>query len=220
LLLGSLAAHAQGTRILIGPSGGDSYDNYQFGVSGGIEQPIGKHLELDFTYRYSPVEKHVALGSGHANLVYGGAYIWLTDHIGLTGRVESSGYAVTRVSKRADYVFGGLAYRAKVGGLPARFTLSYTQQFENGVSTTGLETPHLKGLDFGFSVRLGCKGAVCFRESSDFQFGHVLTQGNPVCDGSYGKAITCPRTGAFGGGTIATFAFEFPRPRGHEADVF
>jgi hypothetical protein len=210
--------HAQ-SRWLLGVEGGDTYDNYNFGVTGSAEIPFAKHFELDLKDTFSPIESHVALGQGRANITRAGGFIWLTKSWGLNGWAEDSMYDVTKVTKDADYASGGLTYRSLVGGMPARFSFNYIQQFNNGV-TNGLETSHLQGFDFGYTTRFGCVGIACVRMSADLQFGKVLTQGNPVCDGSFGGAITCPRGAAFGGGAQASVALEFPRHRGHEYEVF
>jgi hypothetical protein len=212
-------SHAQ-TRVLVGVAGAQEFDNSSVGVLVGVEIPFAKHYELDLKDTFSPFESHVALGGGRANLASVGGNIWFTPSLGLTGRVEDSSYNVTKISKDGDYAFGGIIYRGIVGGLPARFALSYIREFNNGVSPTGLETPQLQGGDFGFTVRFGCIGAVCIRNSEDFVFGRVLTQGNPLCDGANGGPVTCQRGPALGGGVNVSVLLEFPRHRGKENDVF
>jgi hypothetical protein len=218
------SSHAQ-TRFLLGAEGGDSFDNYNFGISGGVEIPFAKHFELDLKDTFSPIESHVSLGSGRANITTAGGHIWFSKSWGLVGQAEDSMYDVTKVSKDADYASGGLAYRGIIGGAPTRLSFEYIQQFNNGIAPTGVETSHLMGADIGFTMRFGCLGAFCVRNSEDFQFGRVLTQGNPVCDGTFGvtggpNGGPCPRTAAFGGGVSGSIVLEFPRHRGHEKDVF
>jgi hypothetical protein len=213
------------TRVLVGVAGGQAFDNSSLGVTAGLEIPFAKHYELDLKDTFSPFESHVALGGGRANIASAGGIIWFSPAWGITGRVEDSNYNVTKVTKDADYAFGGVVYRGLTLGLPARFTFSYLRQFNNGITPTGLESSHLQGGDVGFTVRLGCLGAVCVRTSEDFVFGRVLTQSNPVCDGTFGVTGgpgggPCPRTAAFGGGMTASVSIEFPRHRGNEYDVF
>jgi hypothetical protein len=214
------------TRVLFGVSGGDSFDNYNFGVQAGLEVPFAKHFELDLKDTFSPIESHVALGSGRANVASVGGIVWLTKSWGLSGQVEDSSYNVTKVTKDADYAFGGLVYRTILGGAPTRLTFDYVRQFNNGISPSGLESSHLQGASIGFSMRFGCVGAVCIRNSENFVFGRVLTQSNPVCDGTFGITGgngpngTCPRGSALGGGVTGSIMFEFPRRRGKENDVF
>jgi hypothetical protein len=214
------------TRVLIGAAGGDSFDNYSFGVNAALEIPFAKHFELDLQDTFSPIEAHVALGSGRANAASVGGIAWFSKSFGINGQVQDSSYDVTKVSKDANYAGGGFIYRGIVGGAPTRFNLGYTRQIFNGISSSGLETSRLQGVDFGFTMRFGCVGAFCVRNSADFVFGAVKGQGNPVCDGTFGNTGgngpngTCPRSTLFGGGVSASIALEFPRRKGHENDVF
>ena len=223
-MLFTAPAHAQ-TRVLVGVAGAQAYDNSSVGVTASLEVPFLKRYELDLKDTFSPIESHVALGGGRANVTYAGGHIWLTNNWGLVGGAEDSMYDVTHVSKDADYAFGGLAWRGILGGAPTRFSFEYVRQFNNGIASTGVETSHLQGGDIGFTMRFGCIGVFCVRNSEDFTFGRVLTQGNPQCDGTFGitggpNGGSCPRTGAFGGGVTASIALEFPRRRGREHDIF
>lgn len=215
----STTASAQ-TRLQVGIGGAEAFNNSSIGVTASIEVPFAKRYELDLKDTFSPFESKVALGGGRANTSRATGLVFLTDSIGLTGAVEDSNYNVTLVTKDADYAFGGLVYRGIVGGLPARFTFQYIRQFNNGITPSGLESSHLQGGDVGYTMRFGCLGAVCIRTSEDIVFGRVLTQSNPVCDGSFPGPVTCPRTPALGGGFTASITAEFPRHRGHEYDKF
>lgn len=213
------------TRVLFGVEGGQSFDNSSVGVTAGLELPFAKHYELDLKDTFSPIESHVALGGGRANRTSAGGRIWFTEHWGVVGSAEDSMYDVTKVTKDGNYAFGGISYRGIVGGAPARFSFQYVRQFNNGITASGLESSHLQGLDFGYTMRFGCVGAFCIRTSEDFIAGRVLTQSNPQCDGTFGNTGgpgggPCPRGAAFGGGVTASLVLEFPRHRGHEHDVF
>lgn len=225
-LLFTLPLSAQ-TRVLVGPAGGDLFDNYYGGVTAGIEIPFAKRYEVDVYDEFSPLEAHQALGHGWANEISVGGYVWFhpLSHWGLNGGAQDSRYSVTTVSKAGDFFTGGLAYRGNVGGLPATVSFDYLQQFNNGITSTGVETSHLKGASINPSVRFGCVSAFCIRTDYSFVVGHVLTQGNPVCDGTFGSTGgpnggPCPRQGAFSGGFSASLLFEFPRRRGHEDALF
>ena len=152
--------------------------------------------------------------------------MWLSQSWGLTGSAADSMYDVTLVTKDADYASGGLVYRGFIGGLPSRVFLKYIQQFNNGITPSGLESSHLMGVDLGVTTRYGCAGPTCYRLSFDFDAGRVLTQSNPVCDGTYGVTGgngpngTCPRQPAFGGGFTASFVMEFPRHKATENEAF
>jgi hypothetical protein len=214
-LLFTGTAQAQ-TRVLLGVAGGQDFDNSNVGGTLAFEVPFLKHYELDLSDTFSPIESHVALGGGRANLASAGGHIWLTNSFGLVGSARDSAYNVTKVSKDDDYALGGFAWRGLVGGAPTRFELQFIDEFNNGINSTGLETPQLKGIDFGFTMRFGCASFFCIRNSEDFIGGAVKTQGNPICDGAYGTTGgpnngPCPRTTAFGGGVTASVTMEFPR---------
>jgi hypothetical protein len=218
LVLG-LSAHAQ-TRVLVGAGGSYAWDNQSAGVSTALEVPFLKHFELDLKDDFSPFETHVALGGGYANLASVGGHIWLTKSFGLNGKVERSNYVVTKVSKVADYAFGGITYRTLALGTPSRFSLDYIRQFNNGVTPSGLETSHMQGVAFTIENRLGCAGPFCFRLENQNSFGRVLEQGNPACDGSLGPDTCGKRQAAFGGGFSGGIYIEFPRHRDTENDTF
>jgi hypothetical protein len=222
LLLVSLfatRANAQ-TRFLFGTSGGIAFDNSSVGVTARVEIPFLKHYELDLQDTFSPVESHVALGGGRANLASVGGHIWLTNHWGLNGRVEDSAYNVTKVTKDADYAFGGLTYRGVLAGSPARLSFDYLRQFNNGVTPSGLESSHMQGGDIAFTVRIACTGPFCVRLSEDNYFGQVWAQGNPYCDGSIGPQTCGNRDRRIGGGFVVGVMLEFPRRRASENDQF
>jgi hypothetical protein len=211
------SAKAQ-TRVLLGLSGSNEFNNMSAGVSAGLEVPFLHRFELDLNDTYSPYETHVGLGIGHANIASAGGTVWLTDKVGLSGKLEDSGYSVTKVSKTAAYALAGATVKTYVLGFPSRVSFGYTQQFNNGI-TNGVETSHLTGGYIKVDTRLGCTGAVCYRGSEQFAAGHVLQQGNPVCDGTEG-AVTCPRNTSFGVGVSLTFSIEFPRRRTTEDNLF
>lgn len=220
LLLCAIPAHAQSVRALGGLTATANWDNYNAGATAGIEVPFLNHFEFDLQDAFAPVEQHVALGHGRANLAMASGIGWFSNQWGITGSVEDSAYDVTAVTKDADYALLGAIWRRTVGGYPARFTFQYLRQFNNGITPSGLESSHMQGADFGMMVRVGCAGAVCFRFNEDVNIGQVWTQGNPQCDGSFGGPVTCQRGKALGGGFDVAFLVEFPRPRGHEYEPF
>lgn len=216
IMLFAVKSRAQ-TRVLFGAAGAQDFDNSSLGVTASIEVPFAKRLEVDLSDTFSPLESHVSLGGGRANTTNATGRIWFGSW-GVNGGAEDSMYDVTKVTKDGDYAFGGITKRAVVGGLPARFSFDYIRQFNNGITSTGLESSHLQGFEFGYTMRFGCVGSVCVRNSEDFVFGRVLTQGNPQCDGTYGLTGgpgggPCYRTAAFGGGVKASITMEFPHPK-------
>jgi hypothetical protein len=210
------------SRLLIGASGGESFDNEGAGVFAGAELVIRHRYEVDFIDSFYPIETHVDLGHGYANVASVTGIAWLTDHLGISGRTEYSKYSVTQVTKGAYYESGGPVLSFMALGQPTRFTFGYIRQVKNGISN-GVETNHLQGGHLEVDSRMGCKGAICFRLIEDFPFAHVLNQGDPVCDGTYARSPAtplCRRQGAIGGGVTVSVTMEFPRRRGEEMDLF
>ena len=211
-------ANAQ-SRFIVGASGVAAFDNYSGGVTAGIEYPFLKYFELHLTDTFSPIEGHVSLGTGRANNINVSGFVWVNQKFGFNGQIADSAYDVTKVSKDADYAFGGFTLRTNLGGMPARFTFDYVRQFNNGISPTGVETSHLQGADIGFTNIFGCTKHMCVRTTEDLIFGRVLTQGNPQCDGTFGitggqNGGPCYRTGAVSGGATASIQFVFGSGRG------
>ncbi len=217
MFFGLTEMHAQTTGY-IGVGGGDDFDNLNAGIIGGIEVPVTKHFEVDLFENFSPFESHVKIGKGFSNLTSGEGIVWFSDHWGLDGRADYSMYAITGLTKRAYYGFGGLAYSGHVAGAPASITIDYFREFHNGVYADGIETNHLQGAEFDFTVRLGCTGPVCWRAMEYVDIGRSLTQGDPYCDGSIGPKTCGNRGSGIGGGFTGGIAIEFPRRRWHEND--
>lgn len=198
--------------VLLGVSGSDSFNNMSAGVTAGVEIPFHR-FEVDLYDIYSPYETHVGLGQGHANIATAGGRFWMTDKFALSGRIEDSGYSVTKVSKTAFYVLSGFTVRHTVLDFPSRINFGYAQQINNGI-VNGVETSHLRGGYIGIETRLGCTKNYCFRFFEQLTAGHTLNQGNPVCDGTIGAGnfttgpYPCPRHGGFGGGVIVGFWFD------------
>jgi len=219
--LSSSSRYDEQTRVLVGTVGGSGFGNYFFGLEAGVEIPFAHRYELDSHEAFYPIERHVALGSGWANQVSVGGHFWLTNGFGLNGRAEYSNYSVGTVSKGGDYAFGGVTWRKVAWGIPVRFYFDYVREFNNGISANGTESAHLQAGDFRMVARMGCSTSICSRIEFDYQAGHVLTQSNPICDGTYGitggpNGGPCYRSGAWSGGATASFVVEFPRHRGYE----
>jgi hypothetical protein len=224
-LYGPSSQYDEKARVLVGTVGGSSFGNYFFGLKAGVEVPFAHRYELDLQDTFSPIESHIALGSGWANQVSAGGHFWLTKGFGLNGRAEYSNYSVTTASKGGDYAFIGVTWRKVAWGIPARFYFDYIREFKNGISANGTESAHLQGGDFTMAFRMGCSRSVCTRMVASYQAGHVLTQSNPICDGTYGKTGgpnggPCYRTGAWSGGATGSFVVEFPRHHGYEDVAF
>ena len=218
-LLVSPVLHAQ-VRVLAGATGGSSLGNLSLGPAVGLEVPFGGRLELDLSDTFSPFESHVALGHGWADVASAGGHVWLTPGFGLNGSFEHSEYHVTGASKGYEYALGGVTWRRKAWGAPARLSLDYLRELHDGISADGTETDHVQGGEFTLEARLGCSGPLCVRMTSQFGAARVLTQSNPQCDGSFGGPVTCPRPGVWAGIFQLGLLLEIPRRRGHESDTW
>jgi hypothetical protein len=199
-------------------------DNGQKKECWGFEVPATyNRFELDLRDEFAPLEEHIALGHGFANTGGAGPTVWLKQKFGLNGYVDSSLYSVQKASKFDGYWFAGIATRGIWEGSPVRITLDYFREIRNGIYGDGIETNHLQGGDFRMEVRLGCKGAACFRTTLDMSVGHLLNQGNPECDGTeheHHHLPMCPRQGNISGSGVMGFLVEFPRRRQKENDLF
>lgn len=219
LLISALTAKAQTPQVYVGGTGGYSFSNSFVGPVVGFELPV-KRFELSGQESFDPIEYHALLGTGHAEQTSLRTDLWLTNHWGVNSQYSVGSYH-TQISKASQYVFTGIAWQGIADGQPSKFTFSYFQQINNGVSANGTETDHVKGGSIEFLTRMGCSGPLCYRFFGQFLFGHVLTQGNPVCDGTLGvtggpNGGPCPRQGTMSGGASIGFAVEFPRHRGYE----
>jgi hypothetical protein len=214
-----VSAPSGGIRILAGAEGGSSFGNLFAGVRVGVEWPVTRRLEIDIRDTFSPLEEHIALGRGWANQVEGGGIIWITRSIGGNGYVEHSSYHVS-INKSAEYASAGITLRKSFQTLPIRFGFDYLREFNNGIDATGTESAHLQAGRYNMDMRVACHLNFCIRVAFDFKVGHVLTQSNPVCDGSFGGPITCRRTGATSGAFTGSVSVEFPRRQAIENFTF
>lgn len=228
LILGLLAAsslHAQ-SRVQVGTFGTGAWNNYQAGIFGAIDAPIGKHFEVGFLDGYSFSEIKPSVGKGTANVARITGTAWLTPKVGISVIGEESGYTLGTLSKGALYVAGGPVFRLRMLDFPARLTLGYISQLNNGI-VGGIETSYMRAALISVQTRLGCTGAICFHLTHEFTIGSVKTQGNPQCDGTYGNGAQakppmepCPRSRMMGAGFQMRFGAVFPRRRGTEDDLF
>ena len=230
-------------RFLAGIHGGGDFGNLFLALDAGVEVPFAKRFEIDLSDAYSPVvhvynvvipfEEHINLGTGSANITDVGGIVWVTPgkSLGLNGSAEYSTYS-TNIHKGSYYAFGGLTWRKIVWGQPTRFTFDYFRQFDNGIvcgtvaacalpGANGTESDHVQGGEFGMVTRMGAVGPTIIRMTFSTSVGHVLTQGNPQCDGTFGVYIpSCKRGSAVSGGASMGVSFEFPRHRGLENNPF
>lgn len=201
------------TNVLVGVSGMNEFSNMSVGVTAGLSTSFLRRYEVTLMDSYSPYENHIGQGLGHANVASVGGLTWLTEHWGVSGKIEDSGYNVTKVSKSAIMVLGGITTRQYFLDVPTRFTFGYAQQINNGI-TNGIETSQLHGVYLAVDGRPYCNNAFCIRLQEQFALGRVLQQGNPICDGTFGAVspvLSCPRTASIGGGVSLNVLLDFHR---------
>jgi hypothetical protein len=201
-------------RFYVLGDGGVEFSNSFIGLEMGAEIPFAKRFEIDTTYYVAP-NRHTSLGNGWTSQTMVNGLFWLRPNWALTGGAEHSGYVAGKTKKTGEYMRLGISRRAVWGGTAVRFDMNYLREFDDGI-VNGIESSHLQGGVVSVKLNFGCKGVFCFREESEFEFGRVLTQGNPVCDGTYGTTGgpnngPCWRTPGWGGGSALSFGVEFPR---------
>jgi hypothetical protein len=223
------------SQYWVGVTGGDSFNNTNLGIEVGLEKPFSKRFAISLTERFLPLETKRALGTGDANIVRGTTYVWLTPKFGFAANAELSSYSISQVNKATIYVFGGPVWRHTIFGAPARLELDYVGQVDNhyinqflvnhNLQTGGIEPGQMQGARFALNLRAGCFSNFCVNINEEYSLGRVLTQGNPICDGTIGNGsqagiASCPRGSGISGSVAASVRFVFPRPRGHENDLF
>lgn len=206
--------HAQ-TNFLVGVSGADDFNNLSAGVTAGIETTFLKRVQLSLYDIYSPYEVKVGYGQGHANIAAVSVIGWVRPTFGIEGKLENTGYSVTQVSKTANDVLVGVVKKFYLFGVPTRFSTGGVLEINNGI-INGVETNHMEGGYIKFDGRLYCSNTACLRVIEQFDLGHILTQGNPICDGTIGNGsqagfLPCPRSGAFGGGVSLSLVLDLHR---------
>ena len=213
-------AHAQ-TNFTVGVSGADAFDNLSAGVTAGIDPTFLKRVQVSLYDIYSPYEVKVGLGQGHANIASAGLIGWVRPTFGFEGKIEDTGYSVTQVSKTAFDVLGGFVKKTYLFGVPTRIGAGGVFEINNGI-VNGVETNHMEGAYIRLDGRMYCSSTACLRIIEQFEAGHVLTQGNPLCDGTIGNGSQvgfspCPRKGAFGGGVSLSLVLDLHR---HQSDPY
>jgi len=218
------AGAQNGARLLVGVDTGSSFGNLFASIAVKLELPITRNFELDLRDNFAPIEQHLQYGDGIANQAEGGGIVWLSRSVGLNGQLERSQYHVSKLSKMADYGSAGVTFRRAVSSMPMRFSFDYERELGAGISQ-GIESSRLQAGAFDLDMRVACHGMACFRVEFNFEVGHVLQQGNPVCDGTFG--ITggpgngpCPRAGAISGAFTGAVMAEWPRRRSVEQLAF
>jgi hypothetical protein len=169
------------------------------------------HFELDLRDTFDPLEEHVKLGKGYDNVATIEPVIWLTKGFGLDGRADWSQYRVTKVSKHSAYIYGGITTRGVWLDAPVRVALYYFREVNNGIYGRGIETSRVQGGSLYLEAQVGCTKHACYYTTLETAAGTLLEQGNPVCDGSFGK-VTCQRNRTISGSGIMGFLVRLGAP--------
>lgn len=209
-LLFACSLHAQDFSIGTGATLQSGFGNLSFGPSIIMDGTIARN-ETILTATFAPFAEHVALGRGYAYNESLRDTVWF-GKIGGTGQVDVSGYSVsnnstcsryaseripvrifypckTTVQKHNNYAFAGLAFRSKFIGNDATYYFDYFREFQNGISHDGIETNRIQGGSIKYDITSGK-----IRVVQNLLVGTGLEQGNPVCDGTYNRHVTCPRS--------------------------
>jgi hypothetical protein len=210
MLLSAAACGAQERpAILLGASGGESFGNLSLGPMIEVELPLAHHFEWDVRDTFSPLESHIALGHGWANQAEAGGIVWIEKSFGVDGLLTDSTYDVPRLVKSNTYTKMGASFRSAYGGVPLRIFLNYVREVSPPVSH-GVESSHLNAGNFRAEATIACSKHFCYRTVLDMSVGHILEQGNPECDGTWG-ATTCRRRGQISGSGTMGFLVQIGR---------
>lgn len=173
----------------------------------GIEQPLGRHLEIDAFGSYASSHKAV-LGNGHTLYASATPIVWLGDHVGITGRTRythlytsaySKGTFLPTAANTYKEVLGsfliapGVVFRGTPFGIPSRLYLDGVVPTGTINPATGIESNRLRGVEAVWEASLYDAGPVSVRFTVAPAFYHGYSQGNPQCDGTYGGPVTCQR---------------------------
>jgi hypothetical protein len=194
VLLFASSAQAQ-TRVLVGPEAGQQYSSTYIGIQGGVEQPIGKRLELDATARLYLYERKTDQGTGTMNNENVMALARLTNFVSLAGGAEYKHYAVTKLTKSSYYTLAGIAIDHDWLGSPNRVELLYVREFQN-YEIRGIDPNRLQAARVSVDTVIDCSKRACYRLRWEVDAGRVLTQG---------------RAAKMSGGASVAFLLEFPR---------
>jgi hypothetical protein len=212
LLLVGVAAKAQthvtaSTTIFDDEGLGYNLPVVRFGL--GVEQPIGRHFEVDGFGSYAISHKAV-LNNGHTVLVSVTPIVWATSWFGVTGDVRYSHLTTSAYSKGtylpssisgipaslgSFIVAPGIIFRVKPAGLPSRLWIDGVIPTGRINAATGIESNRLSGVEIKWEADMYDVGPFSIRGVINPSFYHGYSQGNPVCDGTNGGSITCPRVG-------------------------
>jgi len=200
MLIFAIAGHAQ-TRYTgsadVGLDQGLGFEIPTVDLIGGIERPIGRRFELDAagTYGFTRKAADEPRPNGRTAIVSVTPIIWATPWLGLTGEINCNWLFTTAYNKAACSHFPapGVVFRARPLGLPSRLWLAGVIPSGSIDRKTGIESNRVSGVQFAWEARIGHIGPADVRLILGLGVYHGYSQGNPLCDGTDGPPVTCPR---------------------------
>lgn len=183
-----VTAQAQTKLVAFGEIGtaksfGYSLPDLNFGAV--LEQPITKYAEWQLSASWSPSNK-IATRDGNSVMVKTSGIAWLHKNIGFNAGVRY-GHTWTGVFHKG----GAIAYGGPVLRFyddEVRLYAVHIRQIFEGIDKAGIETSNIRGAEIMPEIKFGR-----FRVGYRWVIARGLSQGNPQCDGTFTKEITCPR---------------------------
>lgn len=191
------ALRTAGTRWLFDTEVGTDRDlgfrdpHLEFGTA--IEQPLGKHFEIQGKISYSP--DHKINNGGNSLSIDAVAIGWLCNRAGILGKIHDTRLWTPQFDKQATSPSVGAVFRMREFGLANRLYLSYV--LPTGCTHCRIQGSRLQGVDGYWEFRLFSHLRVGTRMGI-FTF---LEQGNPLSN--------APRTRKYA--VTDAFVFRFVR---------
>lgn len=176
-----------------------------FGVS--LEKPIFRRFELQARISDSPDRKAIT-NDGNTLSTSVGAIAWLHRNFGLYDAMSYSRLWTSQFNKAGWFPRPGVVFRLRLLGIPTRMYLDYVVP-TGTIDKKGIESNRLRGVEYFFDARMASVGPLTIRTGLQWNLYHFLDQGDPLCDGTFGKRVTCPRIGHFTATSALTFRFEW-----------
>jgi hypothetical protein len=143
-------------------------------VGSSFEQPLGKHFEIQGKFSYSPDDK---INNGGDSISTDGLAIgWLTNRVGILGKVHHTQLWTPQFNKHATSPAVGAVLRVHEFGLAGRLYLDYV--LPTGCTRCRIQGSRLQGIEGYQDLRYFSH----FRIGIKISFFTFLEQGNPLSD--------------------------------------
>lgn len=194
---------------------------------GGLDQGFGNRFELDSFGAYAVAHKAV-IDSGQELVISETPIFWAAHHFGVTGQIRYTHLWTSKYSKGtylptlgipasylpslASFTYApGVVFRATLAGIPSRLWVDYVIPTGTINAATGIESNRLSGLEGTWEASMWNMGPFTLRLTINPAYYHGYSQGDPVCDGTYGGPVTCPRASWNTYAVALGAKFVFPR---------